>query len=129
MSRAKFSWTIDDNSDCLVLLVDHGDRKVSWKVSVTQPGRLAKVFREVAQELSPIASAPAHTVRHLIAPMSHEQSPEPVEAPQQSEEASMEQLAAKATAVGKTGGNWFANLADQGTELPLYTLGHGGEPE
>jgi hypothetical protein len=127
--RPKFSWSLDENSDCLLLLVDHGDRKVSWKVAATQPGKLAKVFREVAEELNPTAKRPAPPGRVVSSTVSPKQDAETGEVQQQSEEASMDQLAAKAAGVTTTGKDWFANMQQDSDELPLFTLGHGGEPQ
>jgi len=125
MTAPQFSWGIDENSDGLRIQVVRGERSVSWVVTGRSPAKLAKIFREIAQELSHTTWQPVG--RPLRAPVSVQQDPEVPELDQQTEEASKAALAAKAEGLTRPGGKWFSNM-NQDTEIPLVTMGRG-DPE
>lgn len=128
MTKPRFMWH-EDEAGRLVLEVSRPrDSKTTvWTIGPrTSNQQLYQILGEVMMEVDPLVRIPPEQA--LRAAQKPKQDPEPVEDTQQSEEASKDQLAARAKTVSKTDGQWFANMVDQDTELPLYTIGHGGEP-
>jgi hypothetical protein len=127
----RFSWEVDKAS--LILRIADGDRKTEWVLRKSTPadklkGFLGEMILELNDGYTVTLPEGLKPFTEWVRTVDAEELAE-LQADKVTEEMSKAALKAKADAVHMNTGKWYDNQANDLEELPIYTIGHGGEAE